>query len=182
MIYDLSPPLSGDLAVWPGDTPLSREVLCDMAEGDNMRCPPIRATVHLGSHADAPSHYGKEDPSIEKCSIDYYLGPCEVVHIPAGQGALIEPEHLPKVIRQPRILLATGTYQFGLPFREDFAALSPATVDWLHERGVRWSASTHPASIHFPRNHCRPTSAFFAMTWRFSKGWCLRMCRLAFTN
>jgi arylformamidase len=24
-----------------------------------------------------------------------------------------------------------------LPFRENFAALSPATVDWLHERGVR---------------------------------------------
>jgi arylformamidase len=137
VIYDLSPPLSGDLAVWPGDTPLSREVLCDMAKGDNITLSTLRATVHLGSHADAPSHYGRDDLSIEKRSLDYYLGPCEVVHIPAGQGSLIEAEHLPKVIRQPRLLLATGTYQFGLPFREDFAALSPTTVDWLHERGVR---------------------------------------------
>jgi arylformamidase len=137
VIYDLSPPLSADLAVWPGDTPLSREVLCDLFKGDNITLSTMRATVHLGSHADAPSHYGRDDASIEKRSLDYYLGPCEVVHVPAKPGSLIEPEHLPSVIRQPRLLLATGTGQFTLPFCEDFAALSPTTVDWLHERGVR---------------------------------------------
>ncbi len=163
MIYDLSPPLSSELAVWPGDTPLSREVLCAMAQGDNITLSTMRATVHLGSHADAPSHYGKDDPSIEQRSLDYYLGPCEVVHIPAGQGTCIEPEQLPKVIRHPRLLLVTGTYQFSLPFREDFAALSPATVDFLHERGVRlvgidtpsvdpFSSKSLPAHQRFLRN------------------------------
>ena len=36
MIYDISPPLSPRLAVWPGDTPLTREVLCDLRRGDNI--------------------------------------------------------------------------------------------------------------------------------------------------
>jgi arylformamidase len=164
VIYDLSPPLSSELAVWPGDTPLSREVLCDMVRGDNITLSTMRATVHLGSHADAPSHYGRDDQSIETRSLDYYLGPCEVVHIPTGQGTCIEPEHLPKVIRHPRLLLATGTYQFSLPFREDFAALSPATVDWLFERGVRlvgvdtpsvdpFSSKSLPAHERFRRHN-----------------------------
>jgi hypothetical protein len=30
MIYDISPPLSTELKVWPGDTPLARNVLLDM--------------------------------------------------------------------------------------------------------------------------------------------------------
>jgi arylformamidase len=137
VIYDLSPLLSSDLAVWPGDTPLSREVLCDMAKGDNITLSTLKATVHLGSHADAPSHYGRDDPTIEKRALDLYLGPCEVVHVAAAEGSLIEPQDLPRVIRQSRLLLATGTYDFGKPFQENFAALSPATIDWLHERGVR---------------------------------------------
>lgn len=137
MIYDLSPPVSESLAVWPGDTPLSREVLCDMAKGDNITLSTLRGTVHLGSHADAPSHYGKGAPAIEQRSLDYYLGACQVMRIACARNMVIEPRHLPSSVNQPRVLLATGTYEFTLPFREDFAALSPKSVDWLHDRGVR---------------------------------------------
>jgi arylformamidase len=91
VIYDISPPLSSDLPVWPGDTPLSREVLCDMAKGDNITLSTLRATVHLGAHADAPSHYGKDSATMEKRSLDLYLGPCEVVHLSCESGGLIEP-------------------------------------------------------------------------------------------
>ena len=36
MIYDISPPLSPCTAVWPGDAPLTREVLLDLHRGDNI--------------------------------------------------------------------------------------------------------------------------------------------------
>jgi kynurenine formamidase len=36
MIYDVTPPITERLQVWPGDTPPSREVLCDMRRGDNI--------------------------------------------------------------------------------------------------------------------------------------------------
>jgi kynurenine formamidase len=36
MIYDISPPITPRLQVWPGDTSPSREVLCDIARGDNI--------------------------------------------------------------------------------------------------------------------------------------------------
>ena len=34
MLYDITPPVSPALAVWPGDTPASREVLLDMRKGE----------------------------------------------------------------------------------------------------------------------------------------------------
>ena len=49
MLYDITPPITPNLAVWPGDTPLTREVLMDMARGDNITLSTLRATVHLGA-------------------------------------------------------------------------------------------------------------------------------------
>ena len=74
MIYDITPPISSALAVWPGDTPLTREVLLDMRAGDNLTLSTLRATVHLGAHADAPSHYGAAAPTIEQGPLERYLG------------------------------------------------------------------------------------------------------------
>ena len=49
MIYDITPPITPKLAVWPGDTPPSREVLCDLNRGDTVTLSTLRATVHLGA-------------------------------------------------------------------------------------------------------------------------------------
>jgi arylformamidase len=137
MIYDISPPITSRLRVWPGDTPPSREVLCDMNRGDVITLSTLHATVHLGAHADAPSHYGADAPAIETRSLDYYLGPCQVVRVPSARGRRITPDMLPGPIRAPRLLLATGTYPNPECFNEDFAALSPELVEGLHGHGVR---------------------------------------------
>ena len=136
-IYDITPPITASLAVWPGDTPPTREVLCDMRRGDNITLSTLRATVHLGAHADAPSHYGADAPTIEQRSLDYYLGPCQLIHVPVRRGQRIGPDEITQPIRAPRVLLATGTYPDSTKFNEDFAALSVELVDWLHEKGVR---------------------------------------------
>jgi arylformamidase len=135
MIYDITPLISSRLGVWPGDTPPSREVLCDIARGDNITLSTLRATVHLGAHADAPSHYGTA-PAIHERSLDYYLGPCQVMHVSAPRGTRIAPDMLPDAVRAPRLLLATGTFPDPETFTTDFAALSVPLIDHLHERGV----------------------------------------------
>ena len=137
MIYDISPPLSPTLSVWPGDTPLSREVLCEMARGDNITLSTLRGTVHLGAHADAPNHYSKDGSSIEQRELGYYLGPCEVIRVENSADGLIRPGDVTPRFRHPRVLLATGSFTFDLPFRENFVAIDPATIDHLHGRGVR---------------------------------------------
>jgi arylformamidase len=136
-LYDITPAVTAALAVWPGDTPSSREILADMKRGDNITLSTLRATVHLGAHADAPSHYGRDAAAIDERPLDLYLGPCRVVRIPAARGTRIPPSAIPRDLRGERILVATGTYPDPEHWNEDFAAFEPATIDLIHERGAR---------------------------------------------
>lgn len=137
MIYDITPPITEHLKVWPGDTPPSRQVLLDMRKGDNLTLSTLHATVHLGAHADAPSHYGRDAASIESNPLERYLGPCLVVHVHAERGTRITPDQLgDDPAGEKRLLIATGTYPNPEHFNEDFAALSPELVDHAHARGV----------------------------------------------
>ena len=136
MIYDITPPISPRLQVWPGDTPPTREVLLDMKRGDNITLSSLRATVHLGAHADAPSHYAAAGASIDQRDLRYYIGPCQVIRVAAQRGSLVPPESVQTPIHAERVLLATGTFPDPRHFNEDFAALSPALVEMLHRAGV----------------------------------------------
>jgi arylformamidase len=151
MIYDISPPITPALKVFPGDTPPAREVLLDMKAGAHLTLSTLHATVHLGAHADAPSHYAADAPSIEARPLDLYLGPCEVLRVPARRGVMLTPADLAgRVPRAVRVLLATGTFPDPTVFNEDFASCSPALVDHLHAQGVRLIGIDTPSIDLFP--------------------------------
>jgi len=133
MIYDITPTVSSRLGVWPGDTAMSREVLCDMKRGDNITLSTLRATVHLGAHADAPSHYDRDGATIEQRNLEIYIGPCQVVHVNIGRGERIQPKHIKATAHAPRILFATNTFPDAENFNTDFAALCPELIDLLAE-------------------------------------------------
>ncbi len=136
MTYDITPSITPKLAVWPGDTPASREVLCDIARGDNITLSTLRATVHLGAHADGPNHYGKDAPAIDERSLDYYLGPCQVIRVNVARATRILPSMVRAELTTPRVLFATETYPDPQNWNSDFAALSVELIDLLHDRGV----------------------------------------------
>ncbi len=137
MIYDISPPITDSIAVFPGDTPPTREVLMDMPKGDALTLSTLRSTVHVGAHADAPSHYGADAPTIDQVDLQRYVGPCQVVHVATSRGALLTPDAISIEIAEPRVLFATGTYPDPGTFNIDFAALSPELIDRLAEHGVK---------------------------------------------
>lgn len=135
-LIDISPVVSGTLAVWPGDTPVRREVLLDMRAGDHLTLSTLHATVHAGAHADAPSHYGREAPGIDGVSLERYVGPCDVVRVDVARGEQIGVADLPIPEGCERLLIATGTYPDPTTFRDDYAALEPALVHALADAGV----------------------------------------------
>jgi len=153
--YDLTPPISPALAVWPGDTPPSRQVLCDLNDGASVTLSTLHATVHLGAHADGPNHYGKDAPAIDARSLDYYLGPCRVVSVPTQRGTRVSIDALDAAMSRSskatsvplpqRVLIATGTYPAPTKFNDDFAGLEPSLVDALHARGVRLIGTDCPS-------------------------------------
>jgi arylformamidase len=137
LLYDISPSIMPSLAVWPGDTPPSREVLCDMRRGDNITLSTLRATVHLGAHADGPNHYGKDAPPIDQRDLNLYLGECQVIRAEVGRGQRVSISNLKSQISSPRLLIATSTFPDPNRWNGDFAGLDPALVDACAERGVR---------------------------------------------
>jgi arylformamidase len=158
MLYDISPPIDPALKVWPGDTPPSRELLLDMKKGANLTLSSLHATVHLGAHADAPSHYGADAPSIDQRSVELYLGPCQVMRVAVGRNERILPATLSGPPAAERILFTTGTFPDPTEFNKDFASLSPELVDHLHAGGVRLVGLDTPsvdpfASKDLPAHH-----------------------------
>ncbi len=137
MIYDITPSLSDRLAVWPGDFALQRVVLSRMEDGAATTGSAIHATVHLGAHADAPSHYDLMGDTIDNRSLDHYLGRCQVIEVNVAKAQAILPGHISVEIDAPRVLFATQTYDDRDVFTDDFAALSIELVHWLAKRGVR---------------------------------------------
>ena len=134
-IIDITPTLSPRTAVWPGDVPLSRSVALSIAEGANSDLSSITTTVHVGAHTDAPSHYVAGGDDISARSLERYLGPCQVIRVDI-RGARIRPEHVADEITAPRVLFATGSFPDPEHWNEDFAALSPELIAWLHDAGV----------------------------------------------
>lgn len=137
-ILDISPPVSERLAVWPGDTGFQREVLLDIKSGANLTLSSLRGTVHLGAHADAPSHYHRNGVSIDQVTLTPYLGPCYVLTVQKPRNGLIDPTDCAQAIATgaQRILFRTLSAPDPQTFNTDFVAFKPEAIDALGAAGV----------------------------------------------
>lgn len=136
-IIDISPQISPRLAVFPGDKVFERNISLDMHHGDILTLSSINTTLHLGAHADAPSHYHKKGASIEHRKLEAYLGPCQVIQVQnLKKKKRIYPKDIEDVsIQAPRVLLSTSSYEPEL-WNDDFNSLSPGLIEYLHKKKV----------------------------------------------
>lgn len=138
MLIDITHPIvPGRTVVWPGDTPPTREVLMDLAQGDSVTLSTLHSTVHLGTHADGPCHYGQGAPGVGEMELEHYIGPCRVIRVDAAPGTRVTVDMLGGVpLDASRILIDTGTFCEVSTFNERFAALDPALIDHFATNGV----------------------------------------------
>lgn len=139
-LYDISPPLTPDTAVFPGDMGLRRKVASRIEDGAPVTLSSLCATVHLGAHVDAPSHYTAGGAGIDQTPLEQLLGPCRLVHLPECER-VIRPAALIDALEDcpdlpSRILIATGSFPDATRWTNEFCALASATMDWLAAEGV----------------------------------------------
>lgn len=132
-LYDLSPPLSPRLAVWPGDVPFRREVT---SHPDGTTFSSVATTLHLGSHADAPLHMVRGAAAIDEIPLETWVGPCQVVEARVGPRGRVGLADLAEEPSAPRLLVKTGTFRDRERFTGDFAGLDPSLAAALAARGV----------------------------------------------
>jgi arylformamidase len=136
-LYDITLPLSADLAVWPGDTPYAFELTCRRGEaGAPANVGAVRTTVHAGTHADAPFHCDDAGATVERLPLEAFLGPAVVIDV-RGRDP-IGPEDLRELdlAETPRVLLRTGAWPDPRRFPGAIPALAPELPAFLAERGV----------------------------------------------
>lgn len=138
-IFDITPKISPRLAVWPGDVPFRRDVALAFAQGHHLELSSVQATLHLGAHADAPSHYHAEGATIEARDPALYLGPAQVVRVRGlAPGSRVTKDDLRgREIRAPRVLFDTASYPDPDRWNGDFNSLSTELLEYLADEGVR---------------------------------------------
>jgi arylformamidase len=171
--YDLTPPVGPTLGVFPGDQPFVRTEVLDFAQGHNLRLSSITTTLHVGAHADAPSHYHQDGVAISARSPARYIGACQVVHVQVDRAARVYPHHITQPIVAPRVLLATGTFPNPDCWNSDFAALSPELIHWLADQGVQLVGLDTPSVDPETSKDLPSHAALYARDLAVLEGLCL---------
>lgn len=137
-IIDISPLISENIAVFPGDIAFHRHQALSFAKGDHLELSSMTTTLHLGAHADAPNHYHPDGIGIGERELMPYLGPCQVIKVSLKEPmARIRPEHIQDTkILAPRTLFKTGSFPNPEDWVDDFNALSPELIHFLADQGV----------------------------------------------
>ena len=141
-IIDISVPLDPHLPVWPGDRQIVLERYHALAKGDTSNDTRLACSVHSGTHVDAPLHFVENGASVEQLPLDMLMGPVRIIEL--TDINVIMPDQLDAQKLPPdtqRLLLKTKNSRLWAnphhEFNPDFVALSPASADWMVNRGIK---------------------------------------------
>lgn len=167
-IIDISPLISSQTAVWPGDVAFRQSVHLDMEKGDHFKLSSIETSLHIGAHADSPDHFTKKSSKsaldISSCELTPYLGPTQVieVNIPRDERILVRdlPEADQTKITAPRVLFKTRSFPDPNHFNEDFNSFSVELLDFLGQKQCVLVGIDTPSVDPF---HCKTFDAHHAL-------------------
>lgn len=135
-IIDISPPLTPAIAVWPGDTAFRQTLQLQIEAGHNITLSSLTTTVHVGAHADAPSHYHRDGLAIDAVDLQAYIGPCEVISV-IGKSLIAPEDCMPALQRGGKRLLFRTLSQPSINvFNPDFTAFDAAAIQLMGQAGV----------------------------------------------
>ncbi len=145
-IWDISRTLSGNLAEWPGDEPFHFRLTKRIAEGQSVNLGAISMSVHNGTHADGQFHFDTNGESIEKASLEIYLGRATVVDLAqtflhSKEKHLITIEDLQppaeEIAATSRLLVKTGRWSDSTVFPNQIPVIAADVPAWLQKNGIK---------------------------------------------
>ncbi|HEY3366867.1 MAG TPA: arylformamidase [Symbiobacteriaceae bacterium] len=136
-LYDITHALGNDTAYWPGDSPFRLEPTARIAGGSSVNLSALTLSPHNGTHTDAPFHYDDRGLTMERVSLEPYLGRAVVVAL-EGRPAVTAADLQALNIGAPaRVLIRTGSCPDRTRFYPDFTYLEPGAIEYLATLGCR---------------------------------------------
>ncbi len=140
-ILDITPPVSADTPMFPGDTSFSAARSWTISNECPVNVSKVVMSTHTGAHADAPLHYNAKGKPIDEVDISAYIGLCAVLHLTAS-GPVISQREIAgaldaiSVTAPERVLIRTYTASPG-EWDENFTAIGADAIEWLAQHGCR---------------------------------------------
>jgi len=135
-IIDITLPLRQDLAVWPGDVPVSLHQALSIKGGDSVNLGSIEMSLHAGTHMDSPYHFCDDATTAEGLDLSVCFGPALVIDVSGKSiitcGDLREVE----VHRVERLLLKTNGWLDHSRFPEQIPTIAPDVPEFLNRYGI----------------------------------------------
>src|SRR5436309_11805192 len=142
-IWDISRPLTKDLAPWPGDTPFRYDLTWRLSQTCSVNVGALNTSTHNGTHADAPFHFDGEGAAIDSLPLANYIGPAVVIDLvgkfsrPQPSIAIADLEHTrPQIAESRRVLLKTNCFPDPTRFPDWIPVLKSEAITWLRELRV----------------------------------------------
>ncbi|HAR94493.1 MAG TPA: arylformamidase [Deltaproteobacteria bacterium] len=134
---DVSVPLVNGMISYPGDPPVEISRLPANHDEDPM-ISRLSASVHLGTHIDAPLHYIPEGKGIDLMPAAAMIGPARVIGIADPHVISVNDLQAHSLSPGERILFKTRNSSLweSPVFREDYVYLSTEGASFLAEKGV----------------------------------------------
>ena len=140
-IWDISPTVSPDAPIFPGDEPYAVRETAALGPGCPVNLTALTLSPHIGAHVDAPFHFSADGADAASLPLEPFLGVCRVVHLIADVAdRLVTPTDLEAalgdVLGIPARILVRTRHEALTVWRNDFTAFDAEAIRWLAGRGV----------------------------------------------
>lgn len=140
-LYDISLTIAEDLPVWPGDPKIELKKISKIEDGEEANVTHISASVHIGTHVDAPDHFMGNGQTVENLQLDLLVGAAFVVEMHVdGQVSAVDLQSASIPEGTKRLLIKTANSQLWAEgvteFKSDFIALEADAAAYLVNQGV----------------------------------------------
>ncbi len=142
-IIDVTLDITPNIPVWPGQEKVTLERHQKIEEGAHANVSYFGASVHTGTHVDAPYHFLPEGNTVENLPLDVLVGAVQVVQIPSN-ALVINRDVIDSLKIEPvveRILFKTTNSDFWRrpedPFNQHFIGVDESGAHALVERKIK---------------------------------------------
>lgn len=137
-IIDISHPIHPGMALWPGDEGITVTTMESIDQGDACNLSGVSFGLHIGTHADAPSHFIKGGKTTSELDLGRFTGMVKVFCV---RAITITAENLKGLPISPgdAVFLKTDNSLLpdGASFNKEYTHLDEGAARYLADAGIR---------------------------------------------
>lgn len=137
-LYDLSPEISEDMAIYKNKLDKRPKITVTRTIKEGANESKLDIYVHTGSHVDAPYHVLDNGKTVEKISLDKFMGKCIVLDFTKVKDSITKKNFLKKnsFLKNHIVLLKTKNKP-DKTFNFEFTYLEKSGAEYLSSKRIK---------------------------------------------